>query len=129
MRTLGAGGHHIEAADDGPDVITKVRDSRVDLVILSQVMPGELSGVRISAALRASGYTRPIIVLFTVARSNVRRSRRFPIDVWPVEKKDHATLLHLVTGCAARDLQPAMEAPFPAAGVPPAGPVGARTRP
>ena len=128
-RTLGAGGHHVETAGDGPDVIANVRDSHVDLVILSQVMPGELSGVRTSAALRASGYTRPIIVLFTVARSNGGRSRRFPIDVWPVEKKDHATLLHLVTGCAGRDLQPAVEAPFPASGTPSAHQVGAGTRP
>ncbi len=101
-RALGRASHHVDMADCGADVIAMIRDGQPDMVILSQVMAGDVSAVQTGTALRTSGYTGPIIILFTLGRQTGLRPRRFPIDVWPVAKDDRATLLHLVKGCAAR---------------------------
>ena len=101
-RALGAAGHQVRNAEDGAEVLTAVHDGAVEMVVLSQVMTGELSGVQTAAALRASGYTDPIVIRFWLAPARGLRARRFPIDVWPVAKSDRSTLLHLVKGCATR---------------------------
>ncbi|MCU4185866.1 EAL domain-containing protein [Acidiferrimicrobium sp. IK] len=111
-RTLASLGHQVLVAATGAEALEAVhRDDAIDLVIASQVLGTGLSGVQASIALRAEGCECPIIILFALSHARAMRSRRFPIDVWPVARDDRPTLLYLVRGCSASGrLQPARAA-------------------
>src|SRR5690349_8157132 len=62
-RVLGAEGHDVESAGDGPEALRRARERPFDLVVLDIMLPG-LDGIAVCRRLRATG---PIPILLLTA--------------------------------------------------------------
>jgi CheY-like chemotaxis protein len=72
--TLERAGYVVEEAENGREALSKIAESRPDLVLLDLMMP-RMNGVEVLERLRASEATKdiPVIVLTAVAdRSQIR---------------------------------------------------------
>ncbi|GAA4858380.1 response regulator transcription factor [Pseudonocardia benzenivorans] len=70
-RYLGAAGHDVELALDGPGALRAARTTPPDVVVLDLMLPG-LGGLEVCRALRADGDRPPIIMLTALGEEDDR---------------------------------------------------------
>jgi DNA-binding response OmpR family regulator len=70
-RYLGAAGHAVRLAVDGPGALRSARESPPDVVVLDLMLPG-LSGLEVCRALRADGDRPPIVMLTALGEEDDR---------------------------------------------------------
>jgi len=64
-------GHNIEAVNDGQQGLLQATSGNHDLIILDRMLPG-LDGLKILAALRATGNQTPVLILSALAHVDER---------------------------------------------------------
>lgn len=67
---LEAAGHHVTMAGDGRQGYDIAMQEQPELIVTDLMMP-VMSGLEMAAALRASGFTRPIVLCSAVAENHV----------------------------------------------------------
>ncbi|GAA1863016.1 response regulator transcription factor [Pseudonocardia ailaonensis] len=70
-RYLGAAGHEVELAADGPGALRAARATPPDVVVLDLMLPG-LGGLEVCRALRADGDRPPIVMLTALGEEDDR---------------------------------------------------------
>jgi len=80
--------YEVHEAADGVEALAKVRELRPDVVLLDVMMPGELDGLQVCAAIRADAALAATYVMLLSARGQARdrdEGMRAGADVYMVK--------------------------------------------
>lgn len=89
--------HVVGTVSSGVDAISKARNLKVDLILISLELKGELSGVETAKQILSS-YNIPVIFLTVFIKNCLNKSLQLPDDAIVVSKpikRDHLELLLL----------------------------------